>query len=261
MQNNEGQIVKSKGEGVSLAASPAKMVKDGQRAADALMNVIRKNPKWAINIQGNEYLVYEAWQTVAQFFGCAVDTSTKPEFKQYGDAQGFEAVALVIDKKTGLKIGGATALCLNDEANWSGKPLFQLESMAQTRAGSKALRNQFSWVVVLAGYKATPAEEMMGVDTKKPFKPADTKPSPSAPPQQDEEISLKQLDYIQLMVGQGRVPKGDDSGDIDYSTMSKREASIVIENGIKTSFGKFTKDDRAAEEAEAVELADEYTHK
>src|SRR3990167_510149 len=32
--------------------------------------------------------------------------------------------------------------------------------MAQTRAGAKALRNRLSWVVVLAGYKSTPAEEM-----------------------------------------------------------------------------------------------------
>jgi len=39
-------------------------------------------------------------------------------------------------------------------------PFFQLRSMAQTRACCKTLRNVFSWVVVLAGYKATPAEEM-----------------------------------------------------------------------------------------------------
>ena len=39
-------------------------------------------------------------------------------------------------------------------------PLFQLRSMAQTRAQAKALRNCLSWVVVLAGYRPTPAEEM-----------------------------------------------------------------------------------------------------
>lgn len=39
-------------------------------------------------------------------------------------------------------------------------PLFQLRSMAQTRAGSKALRNALAWVVVLAGYRPTPAEEL-----------------------------------------------------------------------------------------------------
>jgi len=42
-------------------------------------------------------------------------------------------------------------------------PLFQLESMSQTRAQAKALRSCFAWVVVLAGFAATPAEEMDGV--------------------------------------------------------------------------------------------------
>jgi hypothetical protein len=32
--------------------------------------------------------------------------------------------------------------------------------MAQTRAGAKAFRNRLAWVVVLAGYRPTPAEEM-----------------------------------------------------------------------------------------------------
>lgn len=41
-------------------------------------------------------------------------------------------------------------------------PQFQLRSMAQTRAGAKALRNALAWVVVLAGYRPTPAEEMTG---------------------------------------------------------------------------------------------------
>jgi hypothetical protein len=39
-------------------------------------------------------------------------------------------------------------------------PLFQLASMAQTRANAKALRNVLAWVAVLAGYKPTPAEEL-----------------------------------------------------------------------------------------------------
>lgn len=43
-------------------------------------------------------------------------------------------------------------------------PSFQLRSMAQTRAGAKALRNALAWVVVLAGYRPTPAEELPGRD-------------------------------------------------------------------------------------------------
>lgn len=39
-------------------------------------------------------------------------------------------------------------------------PLFQLRSMAQTRACAKVLRDVFSHIVILAGFNPTPAEEM-----------------------------------------------------------------------------------------------------
>lgn len=48
------------------------------------------------------------------------------------------------------------------KAGETAVPMFQLRSMAQTRAGAKAFRNILAWVVVLAGYKPTPAEEMIG---------------------------------------------------------------------------------------------------
>lgn len=62
------------------------------------------------------------------------------------------------DGKEGKKRPKKTRIHVGEEA----VPLFQLRSMAQTRAGAKALRNVLAWVVVLAGYKPTPAEEMTG---------------------------------------------------------------------------------------------------
>jgi hypothetical protein len=50
-------------------------------------------------------------------------------------------------------------------------PLFQLASMAQTRALAKVHRNILSWVVVLAGYKPTPAEELDGMTSVEPQSP------------------------------------------------------------------------------------------
>lgn len=58
-------------------------------------------------------------------------------------------------------------------------PMFQLASMAQTRSGAKALRNVLSWVAVLAGYSATPAEEM---DGQIPSTPAANEPEHSREP-------------------------------------------------------------------------------
>jgi hypothetical protein len=119
-----------------------------------------------------------------------------------GTTRGFEAVAVVIDMNTMNEIGRAESMCLDEEENWGdvtvyewkdkldangkkiwnanlrkgkggyeaekvaagtkSKPLFQLRSMAQTRAEAKALKGVFSWFVVLAGYKPTPAEELTG---------------------------------------------------------------------------------------------------
>ena len=45
--------------------------------------------------------------------------------------------------------------------------------MAQSRAGAKALRNRFAWVVVLAGFKTTPAEEMPDSSDEAPKVPTE----------------------------------------------------------------------------------------
>lgn len=67
-------------------------------------------------------------------------------------------------------------------------PMFQLRSMAQTRACAKALRNVFAWVVVLAGYRPTPAEELPEHDVKpaaatpaQQYAPTPAAPAPAAP--------------------------------------------------------------------------------
>lgn len=56
--------------------------------------------------------------------------------------------------------------------------------MAQTRATSKACRLAFSWIMQLAGYAVTPAEEMtFAIDSQPDQKPQQTKPqSPEKPP-------------------------------------------------------------------------------
>jgi hypothetical protein len=46
---------------------------------------------------------------------------------------------------------------------WSNRPRYARRSMAQTRATGKACRLAFSWIMSLAGYEVTPAEEMMPI--------------------------------------------------------------------------------------------------
>lgn len=64
--------------------------------------------------------------------------------------------------KPGKKMPKREKVKIGDEA----VPLFQLKSMAQTRSNAKALRNVLAWVVVLAGFSPTPAEEMIEEESK-----------------------------------------------------------------------------------------------
>jgi hypothetical protein len=155
---------------------PEEQVKWGHRAANALLSVIRTKKK-PVMMNGEQYLEFEDWQVLGRFCNYTVGTESTREVIREGKIQGFEAKAIV-KNSAGIIISSAEASCLRDEPKWNMRPKyalknnvrvkigeelvpeFQLKSMAQTRACAKALRNVLAWVVILAGYRPTPAEEM-----------------------------------------------------------------------------------------------------
>jgi len=163
---------------IGMMREPKAVLAEAKIAAQALMTVVAQKAKPVI-MNGEQYLEFEDWQTVAKFYGLTAKV-VRTTFIDLGGVKGFEATAEVIRLTDGMAISAADAMCLNDEDKWStrskyeyvnGKrektgevpvPLFQLRSMAQTRACAKSLRNVLAWVVVLAGFKPTPAEEMIG---------------------------------------------------------------------------------------------------
>ncbi len=147
---------------------PTVVLAEAQKAAKALSDIVAKKKRPVI-MNGEQYLEFEDWQTVGRFYGVTAKIICT-ETVDFGDAKGFLAKAVAI-RTDGMEVSAAEAMCLNDEPNWKSKPLFQLRSMAQTRACAKALRNVLAWVVVLAGYKPTPAEEIqdMANGDKKPL--------------------------------------------------------------------------------------------
>lgn len=163
---------------IGVMRDPNAVLAEARLAAKALMTVVSQKPKPFI-MNGEQYLKFEDWQTVAKFYGLTAKV-VKTTFIDLGGVKGFEATAEVIRLTDGMSISSADAMCLNDEDKWSTRskyewvdkkkvktgdvavPLFQLRSMAQTRACAKALRNVLAWVVVLAGFKPSVAEEMTG---------------------------------------------------------------------------------------------------
>jgi hypothetical protein len=166
--------------------------------------------------------------------------STK--FIEYGAVQGFEARAIAI-RADGMEISAAEAMCLNDEPNWKSKPLFQLRSMSQTRACAKALRNVLAWVVVLAGYRTTPAEEIKDMipgnggqklPLQEPGKKAEIK-DPTAPASEPQikaiHAILGKLGITDDLAKHEKVSKilGKAETLTSFTLLTKGEASKVIE--------------------------------
>jgi hypothetical protein len=146
-----------------MPRAPEIVLQEAAKAASALRELIERKPNKCV-INGKTFLQFEDWQTLGRFYGVTVAARATSYIEQ-GRVRGYECHAEAI-RADGQVISAAQAMCMDDEAKWQDKPLFQLRSMAQTRAQAKALRNVLAWVVVMAGYHPTPAEEMDGTNSR-----------------------------------------------------------------------------------------------
>lgn len=148
---------------LAMPRAPEIVLQEAAKAAQALREVIERKPNKCV-ISGKTFLQFEDWQTLGRFYGVTV-AARATNYIEQGRARGYECHAEAL-RADGQVISAAQAMCLDDESKWSDKPLFQLRSMAQTRAQAKAFRNVLAWVVVMAGYAPTPAEEMDGHNSR-----------------------------------------------------------------------------------------------
>jgi hypothetical protein len=207
---------------IKTVFNPDRDTAKAKRAADKLIDIVKQN-KWAVKLGSGEHLMYEAWQTVGKYFNVTVATK-EAEPVEIGGVIGFKAMGYVIDNKTGIEVGHAEAYCMRDEPNWVKKPTFQLASMAQTRAGSKALRQMFGFVVALAGYNPTPAEEMTGEEHNNGAETSRTETGKLA--------SAKQTAFIfRLLKEKGHTEKElTIKYGVSIAGLSSQQASTIIEN-------------------------------
>lgn len=156
-EDMEKALVKQEATDLTFSRRPTEVLEQATEASKALKGVVDK-AGLAIKIGPSEHIQFEGWQTLGQFYGVTVKVESTARLDENNEFYGYEAAAVVL--RNGEVISRAEAMCCVDEKNWKDKPRFQLRSMAQTRSCGKALRNVLSWIVVLAGFKATPAEEM-----------------------------------------------------------------------------------------------------
>ena len=125
------------------------------KMAVILKDFIVKN-NLSVRIVNRDYVLVEGWQ----FAGGLMGLSPRIVKVEKLDDMKWLAQAEIVNIKTKEVVGSGYALCSKAESKKSSFDEYAILSMAQTRAIGKAYRNLIGWVVKMAGYEATPAEEM-----------------------------------------------------------------------------------------------------
>lgn len=113
-------------------------------------------------IANKKYVEVQGWQFCMLATGVVpivvetVDLSKDDEIK-------YKAVVELRRMSDDKVMGSGVAICSNKESKKKSFDDYAVLSMAQTRAIGKAGRNLYGWLMKMAGYEATPAEEMGAV--------------------------------------------------------------------------------------------------
>ena len=152
---------------------PAEVVKVAAATAEALADVIRAKHLYK-TIGSKNHVFVEAWTMLGTMLGVF------PIVEWTRAIEGGWEARVEARTKSGDLVGAAESQCTRSEKTWANRDDYALRSMAQTRATSRALRGPLGFIVELAGYSATAAEEMpsdgpnqsaTGADTKLVTKP------------------------------------------------------------------------------------------
>ncbi len=152
---------------LAAALQPEDTIALATRMATALKDIVEKQRLFAV-INGRKYPQVEAWMTIARMDN--VVAREVPDGIVALEDGSYEATVELIRLSDGMIVGRGSALCGTDgDEPWHSKrPAPAKRSMAVTRATSRAFRQQYSWIMALAGYEPTPAEEMPREDAPTP---------------------------------------------------------------------------------------------
>lgn len=229
--SREMVLADAPGTGIIRAASPDEILNKAATIANALKGLIDKQGLAASMGGGRKHVEVGAWQACGTMLGAlggqplhAETVWTRPVLGDDGvtprrttytatvtrypkgkgegkpvevttyDVDGFDWEAFVeVKTPDGKVVGSAQGMVGRAESTWAKREDYALRSMAETRAESRAYRRAIGWIVNLAGFSATPQEEMPSRD------------APAFGPMADDaltETMLKGLAYL-LDTGDG----------------------------------------------------------
>lgn len=167
---------------------PSTVVTKAVAIADALKDVIQKK-KLVATISGRQHVLVDGWTLCGTMLGVFPVVVRTTEIRDDDKIVGFEAYteARTI---TGAVVGAAAARCTRGESAWKSRADYALLSMAQTRSVSKAMRIPLGFIISMAGYETSPAEEVMETDRPEPRQTPSVSPQSTQPPEEEGQATL-----------------------------------------------------------------------
>jgi hypothetical protein len=139
-----------------FSRDPEQAFKEAQR----LVNIVAgkcSGPGYMVNIKGKLYPKIEWWTTISASLGMFPQVVFAKRLDRE-DEVAYEAKVAVY--RQDQIIASGEAMCSSKETRWENADEYAIKSMAITRASGKAYRIPLSFLAVMAGLEATPAEEM-----------------------------------------------------------------------------------------------------
>jgi len=127
------------------------------KMANLVKSYVVKNNLY-VPIVGKNYVMVEGWQFAGGMMGLFPRVV---KVENIGTMKWMAQVEIV-NSKTKEVLSSGFAICSKEENKKASFDEYAILSMAQTRAIGKAYRNLIGWVMKLAGYESTPAEEIKG---------------------------------------------------------------------------------------------------
>lgn len=231
--------------GAVQASSPEDIVNRASSVATVLAKVINEKKLFTV-INGRKYVQVDGWATLGAMLGVL-----PREVSSEKQENGYLAFVELVRTTDGMIIGGASAICTREERNWKGRDEYAIKSMATTRATGKAFRLGFSWIMNLAGYESTPAEEMIDAEFTEKKGPVKEDPPKKKTGWTSEQITAVRETYPEIKHGRHAVAI------MNLSMKLSPETSTAV---LLKWFRVYESERKGVEESQAAaKLADEKT--
>jgi hypothetical protein len=138
-------------------SGPAEMVAVASQLATILKDIVDRQRLYA-TISNKRYPTVEAWMTIARMDNVVAREAQPPSVTTTARTRASpssSASPTAWSSAAPRPSAGRRAIARGISAREPSR-----RSMAVTRATSRAFRQQYSWIMALAGYEPTPAEEM-----------------------------------------------------------------------------------------------------